>query len=405
MLVIKVTEIIISAISKYIVTFSLLKQDVIIPLPGVNRQTKMEEISLNLHIHSKYSDGSGTHEDIARAACKSGLDAVIVTDHNVLVSEKEGYYTFDGRSVLLLVGEEIHNQAKFPQKNHLLVFGTNRELAPFAPDPQNLINLVKNSGGSCFIAHPVDPPLELFGEPDISWEDWSLTGFTGLELWNGFSELKSVAHGYLSAIFYAFFPQFIAHAPLASTLMKWDELTASGKRVCAVGGSDAHALHKTLGPINRTIFPYTFHFSAINNHVMLPEPLRGDLAFDRGMVLNALARGNNFIGYDLPASTRGFRFSAHNKKGDAVMGDEIALEDGVTLQVKLPAAAELRLLCNGEVIREWNNTTNGALTTTQPGVYRIEVFRPYLGTRRGWIFSNPVYIRPNIGRRRPYDHE
>ncbi len=402
---INVTEIIISAISKYIVTFSLLKQEVIIPLPGANRQTKMEEISLNLHIHSKYSDGSGSHEDIANAACKAGLDAVIVTDHNVLVSGKEGYYTFDDKKVLLLVGEEVHNQARYPQKNHLLIFGTNRELAPFAPDPQNLINLVKLSGGSSFIAHPVDPPLELFGEPDISWEDWSVSGFTGLELWNGFSELKSVAKSYLSTLFYAFFPQFIAHAPLTPTLKKWDELTASGKRVCAVGGSDAHALHKTLGPISRTIFPYTYHFSAINNHLILPEPLRGDLAFDRGMILSALAKGNSFIGYDLSESTRGFRFSAHNKRGDAIMGDEICLEDGVTLQVKLPCSAELRLLCDGVIIREWNNTTNGALITTRPGVYRVEVYRPFLGERRGWIFSNPIYIRPNSGRRRPYDIE
>ncbi len=45
----------------------------------------MEEIIVNLHMHTHYSDGTGSHMDIALAAIECGLDAVIVTDHNVLV--------------------------------------------------------------------------------------------------------------------------------------------------------------------------------------------------------------------------------------------------------------------------------------------------------------------------------
>lgn len=365
----------------------------------------MEEISLNLHMHTTYSDGSGSHEDIVRAACQAGIDVVIVTDHNVLVTDKEGYYTFGDKKVLLLVGEEIHNQGRYPQKNHLLVFGTNRELATHASDLQILLDMIHLSGGSSFIAHPVDPALPLFGEDDISWEDWSVKGFTGIELWNGFSELKTVIKGYGSALFYALFPQFIAHGPLPATLKKWDELLTSGLQVVAVGGSDAHALHKSMGPIHRVIFPYQFHFSAINNHLLLPAPLRGDLAYDRNAILTSLARGSNFIGYDLPASTRGFRFTANNRSGNASMGDEIFIEDGVTLQIRLPEIAELRLLCDGEIVRNWERTTNGALTTIRPGVYRVEAFINYLGKRRGWIFSNPIYIRSNPLRRRPHDRK
>ena len=39
----------------------------------------MHEIVVNLHMHTRYSDGTGTHKDIAHAAIKCGLDAVIVT--------------------------------------------------------------------------------------------------------------------------------------------------------------------------------------------------------------------------------------------------------------------------------------------------------------------------------------
>jgi hypothetical protein len=365
----------------------------------------MEEISLNLHMHTTYSDGSGTHTDIAYAACQAGLDAIIVTDHNVLVTDKEGYYTFDDRKVLVLVGEEIHDQSRHPQKDHLLVFGTNRELAPFAPDRQILIDQVKQSGGSCFLAHPEDPALPLFHEENISWEDWNVHGFTGLELWNGLSELKTVIRGYGSALFYSLLPQFIAHQPLPSVLRKWDELMATGKRIVAVGGSDAHALHKTLGLFHRVLFPYEFHFTTINNHILLSAPLRGDLAYDRGMILAALARGNSFIGYDLPASTRGFRFTANNRHGNATMGDEITVEDGVTLQIRLPQITELCLLCDGKVVREWDKTSNGTFTTSRPGVYRVEAYIQYLGKRRGWIFSNPIYIRPNPNKRRVNDRQ
>ena len=95
----------------------------------------MHEIVVNLHMHTRYSDGSGTHKDIARAALQVGLDAVIVTDHNVLVQGVEGYYRTppDPSSprpptrVLLLVGQEVHDQDRDPQKNHLLVFNANRD--------------------------------------------------------------------------------------------------------------------------------------------------------------------------------------------------------------------------------------------------------------------------------------
>ena len=32
----------------------------------------MHEIVVNLHMHTRYSDGSGTHKDIAQAAMQAG---------------------------------------------------------------------------------------------------------------------------------------------------------------------------------------------------------------------------------------------------------------------------------------------------------------------------------------------
>jgi len=354
----------------------------------------MHELIINLHMHTRYSDGSGTHAEIAQAALRAGLDAVIVTDHNVLVGELSDYYRDGDRRVLLLVGEEIHDTRRDPQKNHLLVFGANRELVSLAEDPQRLIDGVHKSGGLAFIAHPVDPAAPTFGEPDISWVSWDVQDFNGIELWNAMSEFKSLMKSRFRALLYGLNPGFVARGPFPATLQKWDELLAKGRPVVAIGGSDAHAFPASLGPIHRTIFPYEFHFRAVNTHILVPEPLNGDAAMDRRQILDALRQGHAYIGYDLPASTRGFRFTAQGRDGQVWLGDTLPLETGVTLQISLPRRTECHLLKDGQVIKTWRRREICTYITTEPGVYRVEVFLPYLGRRRSWIYSNPIYVRP-----------
>lgn len=352
----------------------------------------MHEVILNLHMHTRYSDGTGSHQDIAAAAIRTGLDAVIVTDHNVLVRGTEGYIQQGSRRVLMLVGEEVHDQNRQPQKNHLLVLGATQEMAMQASEPGGLIRAIRNAGGLSFVAHPDDPAAPVFGETDISWVDWQAGGFTGIELWNGLSELKTVLHTRLQGILYAYFPTLVAHAPLPQTLRKWDELLRQA-RVVALGGSDAHALHSHMGPLRRVIFPYDFHFRAINTHVYLADPLTGDVAHDRALIYAALAAGHCFVGYDLPHSTRGFHFIASGHEASVIMGDEIPCRGGITLQAHLPTPGEIRLIRDGRPIRTLRNAYALTHLATEPGVYRIEVYRRFLGRKRGWIFSNPIYVR------------
>lgn len=353
----------------------------------------MNEFVINLHIHTLYSDGNGLHSEIAQDAIDSHLDAIIITDHNVLVREMDGYINKNGKKTLLLVGEEVHDQGRIPQKNHLLVFGISEEVATYAENPQELINHVKAMGGLSFIAHPIDPELSIFNESNISWEDWRIKDFTGIELWNGLSELKTSVKNRIGALIYAFFPELIAHGPLEETLRIWDSLLKSNQRVVAIGGSDSHALPMRMGPIRRTIYPYKFHFSAINTHILTAANLSGDYKRDKHIIYNSLLKGNAFIGYDLSAPTRGFRFSAQCKDQEAIMGDEIELAGSVTLQVQTPGNAETTLLKDGMIIKK-TKMDNLVYVTNEPGVYRVEVHRNYLGKKRGWIFSNPIYILP-----------
>jgi hypothetical protein len=354
----------------------------------------INEYTINLHMHTPYSDGHGTHEEIIQAALSAGIDVVIVTDHNVWVDGPEGYYQEDDQRVLMLVGEEVHDQIRDPQKNHLLVFGVEQEMAPLAEDPQNLIDQINEAGGLSFIAHPVDPAAPAFNEDDLSWVDWDVDGYTGIELWNAMSEFKSLLTGKLQAIYYAYNPEKVAHGPFADSLAKWDELLASGRRVVAIGGSDAHAIPASLGPIHRILFPYEFHFQAVNTHVITPQPLSGNLDEDRVLVLDALRLGHAFVAYDLPSPTRGFRFTANGADGTVWMGDEVSARSGVTLQIRLPQRAECCLIKDGKLIETWSQRETCTHITTEPGVYRVEVYLPFHGKRRGWIFSNPIYVRP-----------
>ena len=354
----------------------------------------MHEIITNLHMHTRYSDGTGSHADIAKAALKAGLDAVIVTDHNVYVQGPEGYYK-EGRSrVLLIIGEEIHDQDRDPQKNHLLVFGADKELAQYADDPQDLLNAVNKAGGLSFIAHPYDPPQPFINEPDIEWDNWEVQGYTGIEIWNGLSEFKYLINTRLHALFYAYFPNFLARTPPPKALKKWDELLLEGKRIVGVCGSDSHALHASMGPLHRTLFPYEFHFRNMNNHLLLAEPLSGEESADRRLIFDAFRDGHNFIGNDLPAPTKGFRFTAQGIQDSVMMGDEIPAQGGVTLQAHLPLLTDvIRLIKDGEVIKVCKKQQVCTHITSEPGVYRIEAYHRYLGRKRGWIFSNPIYIK------------
>ena len=150
-----------------------------------------------------------------------------------------------------------------------------------------------------------------------------MTGYTGIELWNQMSEFKGRLKSRLHGLFYALNPKRAARGPFPEALRRWDEPLAEGKKVAVVGGADADAMPVKVGPLKLTIFPMEFHFRCINNHALLTTPLTGDAIDDRRLVLDALGKGRSFIGYDLPAPTRGFRYTAQGRDQTAMMGEEI----------------------------------------------------------------------------------
>jgi len=348
----------------------------------------LTEIVGNPHVHTPYSDGTMLHAQVAQAAARAGLDFVIVTDHNIWVDGVEGYY----EGVLLLVGEEVHDTQRLPQCNHLLIYGAEDELATEAFDPQTLIDEVNIREGLSFLAHPVERSSPL--GPDLAaipWVDWEIDGYTGIELWNYMSEFKSLTQTRLSALFYAFNPGLGIKGPFPYALRLWDKLLNEGRRVVAIGGGDAHANVYSLGPISREVLPYEHIFGCVNTHLLVEHPLTGDLVADKEMIYSAMRAGHGYIGYDVPGSTRGFRFQARSGSKFALMGDELKRQAAVIIDVEVPVPADTRLLCNGKVVAR-SSGRGLQLTTAVPGVYRVEVYRRYRSRKRAWILAEETVM-------------
>lgn len=74
------------------------------------------------------------------------------------------------------------------------------------------------------------------------------------------------------------------------------------------------------------------------------------------------------------------------------MGETLAMQGMVELQVACPLPADIRLLRNGQVVARAQGRRL-TLIAPQAGAYRVEAYRRHSGRRRGWIFSNPIYVR------------
>jgi hypothetical protein len=136
---------------------------------------------------------------------------------------------------------------------------------------------------------------------------------------------------------------------------------------------------------------YKRSFRHLRTHLLVPEPLRHDLAPDRAAVFGALRAGHAFLAVDSVAPARGFRFWAEDGEGALWMGDEAPAGEW-TLRAALPAPARWRLVRDGAEVAAGTGTSLEH-RAEGPGVYRVEAYRHARGRERTWVLSNPVYLR------------
>ncbi len=349
----------------------------------------LHDLSCVLHLHSTHSDGTGTVEEIARDGERADVDVVLLTDHDSLAAVRHGEEGWYGRT-LLLAGHEVSPIGG----NHLLAFGVEREIDWRGLSATEIADAVRDAGGFGFAAHPFSRGSERFSRVgslgrSMSWDD--LESLDGIEVWSFVADNGQSVKSVREALRFIARPErYVTHPPRRN-LEEWDRLAAR-RRVVGVGGLDAHQFGRRIG--GRTIRLMSYHrsFRQLRTHVLVREPLDGELAHDRDLVFEALREGRCYIAVHPVAPARGFRFFGERRGGERVeMGSEAPAGDW-DLHAQLPRPADVRLLRDGEEVARLHAPAL-AHRAEGPGVYRAEAYLETHGAQRTWILSNPVYLR------------
>jgi hypothetical protein len=332
----------------------------------------VHDLTCVVHVHSTYSDGSGSVPQIARAASRARVDVVLLTDHDTLEAKRRGEERWYD-DVLVLVGEEVSPT----DRDHYLAFGIDKEINRLLSGPE-ICEAVTAAGGFGFAAHPFSRGSERFRRPGIRFGDPDR--LDGIELWSFLNDTGERVRGFRDLARMIVTPQRAIGGPPADNLREWDRL-CHARRVVAIGGLDAHQFGiRVAGRVPLRLMGYKRAFRQLHTHVLTLGAPRRELEHDRALVYEALREGRCYIANDQVADARGFEFSH--------MGEELAFERGLTLHARTPQPAHIRLLRDGEQVAETHaSELNHSIELH--GVYRVEV--ALLG--RPWIFSNPAYIR------------
>ncbi len=344
-----------------------------------------------IHVHTTYSDGTGTFTDIIRAARRQNLDFLISTDHDTLdplQTGSEGWH----QGVLVLVGQEVS-----PPTSHYLAFGIKKVVSSNPDNPQAYIDEVKKQGGLGFIAHPYDRGNPYLKVKSYPWTRWDVSGFDGIEIWNYFSVGMEFGRSLPRILFGLMAPGLVRTGPRRETLAHWDRL-AQERRVVGIGGLDAHAVRRKVFPgLAVTIFSYQGSFGTVQTHILPDHPFTGDDRKDCRLVLETLGQGRCYVANCLQGDPTGFRFWGVSSSGFLAMGDEAILSEPVELKASLPqSGVRWDLYRNGSLVATGTGRSLSYLAL-EPGAYRMEVFRQRLGRFLPWIYSNHIYLRAPQG--------
>jgi hypothetical protein len=284
------------------------------------------------------------------AGKEAGVDFVLLADHNTMQPLRDGWQEkYAAESPFLLVGTEVTVE----DGRFLLALDVPHEYEPEKGVPAQVgIDRIRAANGFPLISLPFD-----MKHP---FEDWSVTGYDGLEVLN-FSTIARRHINFLSLPWILAVRnsggmmavlRMIPTRPDAA-LARWDSLTRGGTRqVVGIGSLDAHARMKMFGKMY-PIPTYADSFRACQTHVLIPEGVGGGERIPA--VNDALRAGRCYFSYDCLGDPTNFQFLAITEKSNvvAVMGEPLQTANGepVRFTATAPGASVLlRLYRDGKPI-------------------------------------------------------
>ena len=361
-----------------------------------------------MHVHTFLGGHStGTFEELIAAANANELDFVVMTEHFDKAYDTSAL-TLNGvyGKTLFINGQEVdtNDGGRF-----LLLPGTPESPAFAKMDSRSFLAKIHSEGR-----------LAVNNYPDRNRS--GVTDFDGIEAYS--LHINAKAANPLTAVpdLLWSFPAY-SETTIASFLRRNDDYLArydaiaAEKRLLLTAGADAHS-NKGYYLIaddegNRhfgiKIDPYETIFRIVRMHVLLES----GTPVTRESIIEALRKGHAFAGFDVLGDTSGFSFWAENlgvqgqppataggtdseRAGRRIMGDEIALTNGVKLHAAAPLSARFVLFRNGAIMQEFRGSSEFTINIDKAGTYRVEGYLDQLGApfdRAPWIMSNPIYVR------------
>jgi len=351
-----------------------------------------------IHVHSFLGGHStGNFADIISAAQANDLDFVVMTEHpSSNFNTAEMTLKGDHGAVLFVNGNEVSTAAG---DRLLLIPGDAQTADDGKRSTQEVLS--RRTTGLSVVAYPQE------------FKSWAASSYNGIEVYNVYTNARQInpVVMFFDALWaYRSYPDLLFatfYERPAENLKLWDEqIKQTGTRIVATAGNDAHAnigmsLNDSSGKtvLGFKLDPYERSFRLVRLHVFVNLPYSGGVDFSslrEGDLLAAISAGHCFIGFDLFGDTTGFRYTAHDRNEDRMMGDEIKLENEVRLSVDLPVDGRIVLLKDGVVVQDNSTVSKLEFVAREKGSYRVEVYLSQLPKPAGdqpWIISNPIYVR------------
>jgi len=339
------------------------------------------------HVHTTFSDGHATVDEVAIQAAREGLDFVVLTDHG---NPNHASLRAAGprKGVLVLAGSELN-----VNRGHLVAMGFRTPIGDgkLPSKAEDAVDAVRALGGFTVIAHP-------YSKVRWSWGDWGESSdYGGIELVNAETMFKD---NHCQGLAYAPLLLFGSRLPLvkmleqpAANFKRWDQRGANAA-IAGYFSTDAHLYYRGL-------------FAFLRLHVLVDGPAgTGAPEAEEAMIWDALRRGHFYNAVEAVADARGFRFTAETEAAGGGSGRAYRMGDTVAaggrtravrfeIRAPFPFRKEIRLLRDGRVVA--SSRANALRAAAEgPGVYRVEVYlkeRSALGADIPWIVSNPIYLR------------
>jgi PHP domain len=359
-------------------------------MPGREHGSALVDVSAVVHLHTTYSDGTATVDELVAAAAAAGVDLVLVTDHDSLGARRDGW---EGRhdGVSVLVGTEVS-----PKQGHYLAFGVDRDIPHAGRSALQIAAAVREADGVGFAAHPFSSGGHMLS-PGLARRivlphGWPALddpqGCDGVELWSLTTDAAEAWRTPAEAVRWLRDPErAIATGPPPHHLRRWDALSRQ-RRLPAIGGLDGHQPGVRVRGRVRSPLPHWRTFDLLRTHLLCERPLTGDVEADWRTVLAALAGGAAWLTCPCVAPADGARLWAERSDGAVTrMGGEGRAGPSV-LRVRLPREADVSVVRDGEPFRQ----AVGAkldVDLEEAGVYRVEARID----GRLWLLSNPVHLR------------